>query len=455
MGGSTTTSSSSPWGPQAAGLQTGFNNAANVYAQDAATGPYTGQFYAPMNANQLNVGNMAYNSAMGMNGLPGAEYGAGMSLLGGVNPMMNAGTSLATNGIGMANPALTGVLSNYATGGSLAATQNPALSSALNANAINAANTLGTAGNNLSTITGNLMSNPTGNTMGIAQGYYNSAPVQQQQQSADALINQTLQEQTLPGLNQQASMGGSLNSSRAGMAEAMANQGAALAMGQTNANIAGNAFNTALGTAASQNTAANNAAISAASSGMWPSSMFASNVGNQQLSQSEANANAQLGAANSGLSQNLGYAQAGANAQLGGAGLLGNAANLGLNANSTAVNSAGGLANLGMTGAAVPQQAAQLANQNALSQFQMNTQYPWQNLQNYMGALQGNYGQNTTSTQQQSTAGDVLGGIGALASIAAVPMTGGMSLAGLAMSGLAPSLMGGGNTGSWNNITNG
>jgi hypothetical protein len=119
-------------------------------------------------------------------------------------------------------------------------------------------------------------------------------------------INQTLTEQTVPGLNRQASMGGALNSSRAGMAEAMANENAAIAMGNADSQIYNNAYNQGLNTAAQQRTAGLNTALSGNLGGLSTNGSLAQGQQNAQIGQNEFGISSQLGAANSGLSNQLG-----------------------------------------------------------------------------------------------------------------------------------------------------
>src|SRR6185503_6354791 len=223
----------------------------------------------------------------------------------------------------------------------------------------------------------------TGQTINDANQYVNSSGTQQAIQNINNQISQQLHEQTIPGLNEQAAMGGGLNSSRAGMAEGLANQSAALAQGNADAQIENNAFDTGVSTSAAQQAANLNAAINANLGGIGQLGSLAGNVAGQQQQLGEANATNQLGASQAGLAgllQNAGI-ENNANAQ------LGEAAGMGFNGATTAGNLAAGNFGLGAQAGGTQQAIDQAALTNALQQWQMQTQYPQQLLNNYWGIV--------------------------------------------------------------------
>jgi hypothetical protein len=191
----------------------------------------------------------------------------------------------------------------------------------------------------------------------------------------------------------------------------MNNQSAAIAQGNADASILNNAYNTGLGTAANVYTSGLNTGTWDASMGLNGASSLAQGVAGQQLGQSEFNTNTQLGAANSGLSNQLNYELGNANTQLGANSQLGNATGLGLNASTTAGNLAAGNASLESGAGSLYQSGQQAQDTNAYQQWQGNTNYPWQQLQNYWGIAGQPLGSQTSSTGTVTSNPNILGGI--------------------------------------------
>lgn len=114
--------------------------------------------------------------------------------------------------------------------------------------------------------------NNTGNIINQAGQYMNSAPLQGAIQAALTPAQQQLNEQTLPSIDRQAGAEGNINSSRAGVAQGIAERGYMQTAANTAASMENQAYNT--GISAAQNTAGQNAGILSSAGGL----------GNQQLS---------------------------------------------------------------------------------------------------------------------------------------------------------------------------
>lgn len=385
----TTEATHTPWGPQGTAITNALQGATNVYQDRANAGPYQGQLYQNINGMQ----DEAARGALGYAGATGTGPQAiGMANTVGVNGTNQIGQAMynanhtAANGIGgPANGALTGALTNIGSGQQGAV--NAGLSSSLNSAATAGADSIGSYNSGLSGVMQSAMADPTHQLAGNAQEYMNSGATQQMLANANGQISRTLNESTLPGLNRQAAMGGSLNSSRAGMAEAMANTDASLSMGNADAQIMNNAYNTGLSTAAQQHTAGLNTAASAASAGLSGNSNLALGAGNQDISATQT----QIGAANMGLSQQTQRDTANTAAQLSGNNQLIQGVNTGLNANQQGQNLAMGNANL-LSGAGGLIQGADQGQLNANHQA-------WQNTNQYQQGVLNDYMANATRPQ--------------------------------------------------------
>jgi len=393
-------------------LINGFSYAQNAYNNAAGIGPYGGQMVAGPNGYQTAAEQNANNYATGYGASLPNQIAAGVGgLYGASTPYVNNATNMAANGIGGPNSGLMAVLNGYANGSTPASAINQQLSSALNTAGINGANSLSNFSNGQQQIMNQALSDPTQRLANDAGTYMNSAPVQSAINSTNAQIQQVLNEQTNPSFNRQASAQGNLNSSRAGMGEAMNNEAAAIAQGNADASILNNAYNTGLGTASNVYNSGLNTGTWDASMGMNGASSLAQGVAGQQLGQSEFNTNTALGAANSGLGNQYQYAMGNANTMLGANNQLGNAVGMGMNGATTAGNLAAGDFGLESGAGGLAQQGQQAQNANALQQWQMQTGYPWQQAQNYMGTVMGNYGQTNQGNGTTSANPNVLGGI--------------------------------------------
>ncbi len=385
---------------------TQWSAAANDYNNAAKQGPYQGQLYTGINGTQTGAANQAAGYASGQgNGLAGQSGGVASQLYGAATPYLSNANGIASGG--SSNPAMA-TLGSYANGSMSAGGASSWLSAALNQSATQGAQTLG---NTYGQITNTALGNNTGQTIANASQYANSGYTAQQVAADNAQIDQTLHESTVPGLNQQAAMGGSLDSSRAGMAEAQANEGAAISKGLTDSSLQNNAFNTGVNASTTQlESGLSNANYAAGAQGSQ-----ALGTANLQQGLSEYNAGNQLSAANSALGNQLS-----ANGQLGSALSLGNSTAL------TSGDQATTNYNLGSTAGSLFQNNANNENAANYAQFQNTTNFPWQQLSNYAGLVDApntsmsnstGTGSALTSNSGVGTAGGILGtatGIGGL-----------------------------------------
>ncbi len=234
-------------------------------------GPYQGNTVAGQNPYQVQAINSATGYAGGPGaGVPGMTAGTAATLQGAAPQFVNNAGQIAANGLGGNYGTLASVLNGYATGQTPGLSMNPQLAGSLTNAAINGANSLNGFTQGQQQVLQEALADPTQQLSQNAQTYMNSAPIQDAIKSTNGLIDQTLNEQTVPQLNRNAAMGGALNSSRAGMAESMANENAALAKGNADASILNNAFNTGLSTAAAERNAGLTTGMYAANSDQRP-----------------------------------------------------------------------------------------------------------------------------------------------------------------------------------------
>lgn len=374
-------------------------DSASVIAQNNQTG-YGGQMYQGMSPTQTQIANqgtaVALNPAyqnLGNQGVTSLQNSLGYGAQAGANAQ-----NLYNTGIAGPDNTLSSVLNNYATGASSIQGPSSALSSALNTGAVNSANALSGYNSTLSQASQQGLSDPTQQLANDAQTYMNSSAVQSALNSTNAQINQTLNEQTNPAFNRAAAAGGSLNSSRAGMGEAMNNENAAIATGNADAQIQNNAYNQGLSTAANTYTSGLNSAISGAAAGFNGNSSNALNTGQQQQNLGIANASNQLNAANTGLTQNLGYETNNANLQLNANSQLANMYNSSLSNLSQPVAYQSNLYNLGAQSSGSIQSDANAALNGQYQQYLNQTQLPMNLLNQSQGIINGGSSTGTTNT---------------------------------------------------------
>lgn len=396
---------SSPWAPQVPALTNAIGQAGQIESSQLAAGPYQGSLYSGESADSLAASQNAENVAANGNTLAAQDQAAGSTLLGAAPSYVSNATNMATNGVPAQNAAEAGQLQNVASGQT--GVVNSGLSGALNTSATNAANSV--AGYNAGTtaVMNAGMADPTQKLAADASTYANSGYAQQSIDAANAQIANTLNETTVPGINRQASLGGNMNSSRAGMAEAMANSQAALDMGSTDAAISNNAYNSGLSTAAQQNTSGLNTSLAASTAGATNASNLALGTANNQVSAT----NTQDAAATAGLNAQNANAATNANTQLAANQQLGQAVSTGLTANNDAQNI--GVSNTAqLAGSGALQQANTTAQDAANYQtWQNSNQYDSGVLNSYMGVVNapkyGSSAQAGTATPAQNVAGSV------------------------------------------------
>lgn len=439
------TVNNTPWGPQQPYLTGGFQDAQNIYNADNAIGPYQGSFVAGPNDYQHAAETSANNFAGGAGStLPGQAALASQPLISGAGNFDSNANRIATNGIPGMNSGLFGTLNGFGTGTMSAGGPGPELSSALNTSAVNGANALTNFTKNLSNLGTTAGQDPTQRITQDAGAIADSPALRQQIAATNAMIDQTNNEQIVPGLNRQAAMGGSLNSSRAGAAEAQANEAASLAKGNADANIINNAYNTGVNSAGNLYATGLNAGINANTSGLFDVGLNTNNEANREQGLNEFNAGNELSAANAGLNTGLNYELGNANTELAANGQLGTGVGLGLTAGTTAGNEAANNFNLFSGAGALQQAGDQTALTNAQDQWQMNTQFPWQNLKNYWSVVGQPAGNTQSSTVQNSGPGPIAGALG-----------GGLGAIGLYQNLAGSGLFGGSNNSGYTNWTEG
>jgi hypothetical protein len=403
----TTHSDNTPWPAQQPYLFAGLDQAkANLGTANNA-GPYPGSYYTGMNGIQTGGVNSASNYAAttGAN-LLNNTANVSSAEQGGAMPFINNAANTAANGFGASNNPFSGTLANIAANGPTSGIHSP-LSAALQSAGLSGAQALQQGQGTLGSVQQAAMADPTQGTIANAQSYASSPYLQDQIRAAQTGTNNTLQESTLPGLNRLASMGGNINSSRAGMAEAMANRDAATANANTAANMSGQAYQSGLSLAAQQHEAGLNAATAAASAGNNSGNSAALGVGQLQQNQGQFGTNAMLTA----------------NGQLGAGVAQGTAA-----ANS-AGQQAAGLYGLSSSAGGLAQGDANAANQAEMNKYlQDNGGYQSNALNNYWNVAGHPLGSTTNGTSTETKPSNALGGIAGLGLLAAAPFTGGASL---------------------------
>ena len=417
FGGGTTTSQSStsvsPWGPEASQLQSIYGDAATNYANQQQAGPYTGNFVPGQNPIQAgaNTAANAWTTGQGST-IPGQLSSSATPMLGAGAGYTNNANLMASTGLSGPNAGLYGTMQGYGTGAMTTPGASAPLSSALNTAGVAGANALTGFSNNLANAATTAQGNPTGQVEANANSYASNPTVQAEVNATNAGINQTLNESTVPGLNRQAAGEGALNSSRAGMGEAMANQSAGIAEGQADASIYGNAYNTGVNTASNLYASGLNSNINASTLGYNDAANAAEGTAAQQTGVNQFNANTALNAANGGLSQGLNYEEGNANTMLGANAQLGGAYNEGLGGATAATNAA--TANYGLGSAAGNAQYTtdQGGLTNSLDQWGMQNGYASNILNTYDSTITNGAPADSSSTTGSTTQPqNILGGI--------------------------------------------
>lgn len=415
-GEQTQQTTNTPWEPQGAHLNSLYGKAEQIVNDRMAAGPYKGATYSPINAIQQG----GADRAAAFSGGPGATLanstgGTAYALQSGAPAFMNNAMSMAANGTGHGDPALSGVLNGYATGGTKLGTVDPALTTALSSAATSGAGAINNFNSGLTNAASMAASDPTVGLAASAGTYANSGYTNAAVDAANANIRQTLGIQNAQS-DQNAANRGGLNSSRAGMQIAMNNEAAAR-LGATNeAAIRGNAFNTGLSTAAGQRTAGLQTATAANIGGITANANLGASAAGLNQRANEFDTSSRLGAATAGIGAANATNQLDFTSKLGANAQLGTGAGLGVSAAESAMGVAGKGFDLANASGGLYQ-----TNENAMLSDQFNK---WQRdqgfaqsvLDPYARIVQTGYnGANAstssgTNTAPSNFAADALGG---------------------------------------------
>ncbi len=302
--------SNTPWGPQAEALQFAFDEARKLYSQGAVP-VFTGDRVADLNGAQLD--------ALGSMGNWAAGFGGDIF------------NTLNANASGQAGQ--WGGAADWANG----------------------------------TLNGNGVATPVnqGPDMGLVDSLYNSDLVNDQVDAATGRIYDNLYQNQITGINADAAASGNMGSSRAGVAEAMARNGAAQMAGDVSASIVGNAYNNAVNQAG--------------------------NVAAQ---------NASLGMQNNQLNANQGMVAAG---------MLNNMANSGMDNLAMANHVGTGNLTTSLQGGSLLQNQQQNEINADMQLFNEQANGGWDLLNRYYGVIgNGNWGGNQTMTTPDQTGNQLL-----------------------------------------------
>jgi hypothetical protein len=316
-----TTAQTDPWAPQAAALTSAFSNAGNAY-NTASTAVAPTNFTAQMSPAALAAFNQMVQQG-GNLGIPGTQANT-------ANTMQTAGTAGTTG-------ALSG-LSNYDA----------------------------SAGNNANTVTN------------AAQQYVAGQDIPAQVKAAMQGATETARDVTMPGIEQNAAIGGNTNSTRTGIADGLVQRGLAEQSANLNGSLSSQAYANALQLAQQQQATNNTANLGALST----------------------------------------------------EGSLGNAAtNTGVNAGTSSVANQGALSSEAAAGGAGLTAADQANLTNQQQQYASQVQSPYAALQGLMGIIgTNNWGSNSTGTSNTTStpsAWDTISGL--------------MNSGGALLSGMSPS----------------
>lgn len=412
---SSSSSSSAPWAPQQAGLVNAFSDAETLKRQ-AFDNTYQGPYSAGQNDLQREGANGLVDYARGT----GTELARGVgtsaqSLLGSTQGYTSTAANLAANGGGALNGTAAGALTAQAQG----------QTAAMGQQGLQGQQGVGQAMGNAGSLFGQSQQDLNPSIQQGAAGYVNNDLLNGQIDAANRDVARDFAENTRTGLNARASLGGNLNSSRAGAAEAVAARGAQDRMADTAATMRSNAYNTGINASLTANSQQNALGLGANSQlgslGTSQSQLGENarqfNTGNQQ---SAAQTLGQLDLSNRSLDAQT---RLGANAQ------QGNAVGMGMDgassagalsfANSQALSQAGG----------IQQGEAQRVLDENRAQIENPQDRNAQTLQNFYGIVGGNNWGGTSSsagTQSVQNPSNIVGGALGGASLGMGLVNGGM-----------------------------
>lgn len=333
----TTTSTATPWSGQSPFLSDVLQQASNVY-NDRTNQPL-GNYYAAENGQQQFGNQVVSDGAQGASRVLGDMVNTGQGAFDASMPAYQSNAAgIAQGGIGQQNPALSGVLTNYALTGNMpgASQANPALSQGVTSAALGSLGSLG-MGQSVAAQAASQGLN-SGAAMGqVVNGagqYINNGVLQGQIDALGTDISRNLSQTTLPGIRAAAAANGNTNSSREGALEGIAGSQAQENLLNAAANIRGNAYNAGAGLANNQWATGLNTAVNAGQALNYNGSTGGSLANTQQglqQQQGQFQTTSMLNAANQQQTQNLGWNTANVGAQLQGNAQLGNAATIGGN----------------------------------------------------------------------------------------------------------------------------
>lgn len=419
-GGSSQTSSNAPWSAEQPYMQNGYNQAAAIEAQRMGQAAPT-QFIAGENGMQTSANQSIYNTGMGAASQFSPWSQAGSLLAGNAGAYSNNANSIASNGIGSLDPSMTNLMSNYAATGQMPnqTGADPNVANSISSAATQGLGSLGQAqgiANNVAN--GQNTAQQAQQTAQNAGQYVNNDILNGQINAVGTDINRNLSQTTIPGIQAAAQATGSVNSSREGALEGIADVGANENLANASANLRGAAYNNGVNVAAAQTQNANTNQLNAANvlntNGSTAGSLATSQQALQQQN-GQFNTTSQLGAAQNVNSDNLAYQTANTQAQLAGNAQLGTGLTTGMAASNTGL--AGTLA--GETAAqgagSYQQNQDQLAiNQNLAAYNAADTrdQGVLNDYWNIVGKPTGSSGSQTTTPNNGGIGGAVSGGVG-------------------------------------------
>lgn len=405
-----------PWEPQGAHLNSVYGKAEGIYNTRIAEGPYGGSTYAHINDIQQGAVDRAGAFASGPGTALATTTGdTAHTLQGGAQSFMNNASNMAAGGTGSGNPALTGVLSGYATGATPIGTVDPALSSALSSAATSGAGAIHNFNTGLTNAASTAMSDPTAQIAQSAGVYANSGYVNDAVAASNADIQHNLGIQNAQA-DQSASNHGGVNSSRAGMQIAMNSEAAARLGATTEAALRGKAYSDGMATAAGQRTAGLSTATTANLGGLAANGQLATSAAGLDQRSSEFDTTSRLGAATAGLSADNSANSLDASTRLAANGQLGTGTGLGVSAADASLGQAGKGYDLAATAGGLYHADTNAGLTDAYAKWQRDNGYAQSVLDPYARIVgQGFNGANSstgsgTSTAPSNIAGDAIGG---------------------------------------------
>ena len=364
-----TSQSNTPFGPQANALTGLYPMAQNTY--DNTNGNYTGATYSPINDTQKAAADQASGFASGTGaGIASTDAATAGTLQGAATPYVANANQLATGTASTQDAALKGVLSGYATGATpVQSGVSAGLSSALDTAATNGAGAINNFNTGLTNVSAAALADPSAKIAGDASTIANGGYSRSLMDATNADINHTLGT-TNATSDQNASVSGNLNSSRQGALIASNDQAAARQIATSDATIGNAAYNQGVTTAAQQNTSGLNTAAAADAAGLNANGTIALGTSGQQQQQGQFGTTTQIGAANTGLTQNLGTDALNTGTNIAGNSQLGTATSTGLVAGNDASAVAGQNATLGQSAGGLYQNDANASLADQYAQWQ-------------------------------------------------------------------------------------